>query len=42
MTDAGLKIIEKTNLGSPEGKEKDFTRQVGDEKVSLITYVAEK
>jgi len=42
MTDAGLKILERINLGSPEGKEKDFTRQVGDEKVSLITYVAEK
>ena len=42
MTDAGLKILEKTNLGYPEGREKDFARQVGDEKVSLITYVAEK
>lgn len=42
MTDAGLKILERINLGSPEGREKDFTRQVGDEKVSLITYVAEK
>ena len=42
IADAGLKIIEKANLGSPEGKEKDFKRQVGDEKIALITYIAEK
>ncbi|MGI6766791.1 MAG: MerR family transcriptional regulator [Lentihominibacter sp.] len=42
ITDSGLKIIEKTNLGSPEGKKKDFVRQVGDEKVSLVTYIAGK
>ena len=42
MTDAGLKILERTNLGSPEGKEKDFKRQVGDEKIALVTYIAEK
>ena len=42
MADAGLKILERTNLGSPEGKEKDFKRQVGDEKIALVTYIAEK
>jgi len=42
ISNAGLKIIEKTNLGCPQGKEKDFTGQVDNEKVSLITYVAEK
>ena len=39
---AGIKFIEKNALGSPRGRKKDFTRQVGKEKVQVISYVAEK
>ena len=42
IADAGLKITEKTNLGSPKGKDSNYTRQVDDEKITLITYIAEK
>ena len=39
---AGIKFIEKNDLGSPHGRKKDFTMQVGKEKVQVISYVAEK
>ena len=39
---AGIKFIEKNDLGSPRGRKKDFTRQVGKEKVQVISYVAVK
>lgn len=40
--EAGLSIREEKDHGSPEGKQRDFIRQVDGEKVSLITYLAAK
>lgn len=42
FTSAGIKILEKNNLGSPHGHKKDFTRQSGEEKIQVVSYFAEK
>lgn len=42
LTMAGIRFIEKNNFGSPRGRKKDFARQIGREKVQVISYFAEK
>lgn len=37
-----LAIVEERNFGIPQGKERHFVRQVGEEKIELIAYMARK
>lgn len=42
FTSGKIRISDQINFGSPQGNKKDFVRQVGKEKISLIAYCGEK